>query len=115
MKLSPSVRGIPALNWATTVFAARIAACIASTDVPSEQNPWASGGVTLMNTVVEWQQGAFEEHGHVAQEHRDELGATLVDGLSRVRPDEQRAVPEVVGHLGRKVRPGPLDCGGGPR
>ena len=41
MKLSPRVRGIALLNCATTVFAARIAACIASTDVPSEQKPWA--------------------------------------------------------------------------
>ena len=34
-----------------TVFAARIAACIASTDVPSEQKPWLSGGVALTNTA----------------------------------------------------------------
>ena len=39
------------LNWTMTVFAARIAACIASTDVPSEQKPWASGGVTLTKTA----------------------------------------------------------------
>ena len=31
--------------------AARIAACIASTDVPSEQNPWESGGVALTRTA----------------------------------------------------------------
>ncbi len=35
------------LSCTTTVCAARIAACIASTLVPSEQKPWASGGVTL--------------------------------------------------------------------
>ena len=34
-----------------TVVAAPMAACIASTDVPSEQKPCASGGVTLMNTA----------------------------------------------------------------
>ena len=34
-----------------TVFAARIAACIASTLVPSEQNPWRSGGVALTSTT----------------------------------------------------------------
>ena len=50
-KLSPSVRGIDRFSWTTTVFAARIAACIASTLVPSEQNPWASGGVALTNTA----------------------------------------------------------------
>ena len=51
MKLSPSVRGIAALNWTMTVRAARIAACIASTEVPSEQKPCASGGVALTNTA----------------------------------------------------------------
>ena len=51
MKLSPSVRGIDRLSWTTTVVAARMAACIASTLVPSEQNPWASGGVALTNTT----------------------------------------------------------------
>ena len=34
-----------------TVFADRMAACIASTLVPSEQNPWASGGVALTKTA----------------------------------------------------------------
>ena len=51
MKLSPSVRGIAALNCTITVRAARIAAWIASTDVPSEQKPWASGGVALTSTA----------------------------------------------------------------
>ena len=51
MKLSPSVRGIAGLTWAMTRPAARIAACIASTDVPSEQKPWASGGETLQRTA----------------------------------------------------------------
>ena len=51
MKLSPSVRGIERLSWTTTVFAARIAACIASTLVPREQKPCASGGVALTSTT----------------------------------------------------------------
>ena len=51
MKLSPSVRGIDRLSWTMTVFAARTAACIASTLVPSEQNPWRSGGVALTKTA----------------------------------------------------------------
>ena len=51
MKLSPSVRGMARFSWTTTVFAARIAACIASTLVPSEQNPWSSGGVALTKTT----------------------------------------------------------------
>ena len=50
MKLSPSVRGTALLNCTTTVFAARIAACIASTLLPSEQKPWASGGVAFTKT-----------------------------------------------------------------
>ena len=51
MNDSPSVRGIALLSWAMTVLADPMAACIASTDVPSEQNPCESGGVTLMNTA----------------------------------------------------------------
>ncbi len=51
MKLSPSVRGMEWLNWTMTVFAARTAVCIASTLVPSEQNPCESGGVALTNTA----------------------------------------------------------------
>ena len=39
------------LNWTMTVRAARMAACIASTEVPSEQNPCASGGVALTKTA----------------------------------------------------------------
>ena len=50
-KLSPRVRGIDRLSWTTTVRAARIAACIASTLVPSEQNPCGSGVVALTNTT----------------------------------------------------------------
>jgi hypothetical protein len=45
------VRGIDLLNWTMTVSAARIAACIASTDVPNEQKPWLSGGVALTSTT----------------------------------------------------------------
>lgn len=37
-------------SWAMTVVAARMAACIASTDTLSEQNPCRSGGVTLIRT-----------------------------------------------------------------
>ena len=51
MNDSPSVRGMDGLNWTMTVLAASTAACMASTDVPSEQNPWRSGGVTLANTA----------------------------------------------------------------
>ena len=51
MKLSPSVRGIAALSWTITVFADRIAACIASTAVPSEQYPCSSGIETLQSTT----------------------------------------------------------------
>ena len=108
MNDSPSVRGIAALNWTMTVFAAPIAACMASTDVPSEQNPWASGGVALTKHRVERQRAGPEQRRHVRQEHRHEVRATLVDGPARVRPDEQRPVAEVRRHLGREVRPGAL-------
>ena len=51
MKLSPSVRGMERFSCTITVFAAVIAACIASTDVPREQKPCASGGVAFTNTA----------------------------------------------------------------
>ena len=51
MKLSPRVRGIDRLSCTMTVFAARMAACMASTLVPSEQKPCASGGVALTRTT----------------------------------------------------------------
>ena len=38
------VLGIAGLSWATTRRADRIAACMASTEVPREQKPCASGG-----------------------------------------------------------------------
>ena len=43
MNVSPWVRGIDALSWAMMNFAFRAAARLASTLVPSEQNPWGSG------------------------------------------------------------------------
>ena len=51
MKLSLSVLGMAPLNWTMTVLAARMAACIASTETPSEQNPCASGGVAFTSTA----------------------------------------------------------------
>ena len=51
MKVSPSVRGIAAFSWAITTVAARDAANAASTLGPSEQKPWASGGVRLSSTA----------------------------------------------------------------
>ena len=39
MNDSPSVRGMRGLNWTMTVFAAVIAARIASTETPREQKP----------------------------------------------------------------------------
>ena len=104
-KLSPSVRGIDRLSWTMTVFAARIAACIASTLVPSEQNPWASGGVALTNTTSSGSAPDLEQPRHVGQEHRHVVGPPLVDRGARVRPDEQRAMPEMALHPGREVRP----------
>ena len=108
MKLSPSVRGIALLNWATTVFAARIAACIASTDRPERAEPVGVGRRHVDEDGVEREQAALEQPRDVAQEHRDELGPPLVDGLPRVRADEQRPVAEVRRHLRGQVRPGSL-------
>ena len=58
---------------------------------------------------VERQDAAPEEVRHVREEDRDVLGAALVDRRARVGADEQGAVPEVPRHLGREVRPRPLD------
>ena len=63
MKLSPRVRGIDRLNWTMTIFAARIAACIASTDVPSEQNPWRSGGGRVDEDRIERKRPRVESRG----------------------------------------------------
>ena len=51
MKLSPRVRGIAGFSWAMTVRALCTAATFASTLVLSEQNPWMSGGLTLMSAI----------------------------------------------------------------
>ena len=53
-----------------TVFAARIAACIASTLVPSEQNPCASGGVAFTKTASSGSGAGLEQARHVGQEDR---------------------------------------------
>ena len=39
------------LIWAMTTVAAARAAWTASTEVPSEQKPWASGGLTCRSTA----------------------------------------------------------------
>ena len=54
---------------------------------------------------VERQRAALEQARDVGQEDRHVVGASLVDRGAGIRPDEQRAVPEVAGHLGRQVRP----------
>ena len=46
-KPSPSVRGTEGFTSAMTVLADSTAATATSTDVPSEQNPWRSGGDTF--------------------------------------------------------------------
>ena len=54
---------------------------------------------------IERQGAALEQPRDVRQEDRDVVGASLVDGGTGIRPDEQRAMPEVAGHLRRQVRP----------
>ena len=106
MKLSPSDPGTARLNCTITVFAARIAACIASTLVPSEQNPCSSGGVAFTNTASSGISARVEESRDVRQERGNVLGPPLVDRGAGVGPDEQREVAEVRGHLGREMRAG---------
>ena len=64
-----------------TVFACRIAACIASTEVPSEQKPWASGGVAFTNTASSGSAPLSNSARDVGQEHRHVVGAPLVHRL----------------------------------
>ena len=54
---------------------------------------------------IERQGAALEEARDVGQEDRDVVGASLVDRGTGIRPDEQRAMPEVARHLGRQVWP----------
>ena len=58
---------------------------------------------------VERQRPRLEQARHVGQEDRHVVGATLVHGGARVRPDEQRPVAEVAGHLGGEMRARALD------
>ena len=53
---------------------------------------------------IERQRAALEQPRDVGQEDRDIVGASLVDRCASIRADEQRAMPEVPGHLGRQVR-----------
>ena len=57
---------------------------------------------------VERQPPAIEQARHVRQEDRDVVGPTVVDGLPRVRPDEQGTVAKMRRHLGGQVRSRPL-------
>ena len=57
---------------------------------------------------IERQQAPVEQARHVREEGRDVIGTSLGDRSARVRADEERLVPEMWCHLGRKMRPGPL-------
>ena len=57
---------------------------------------------------VERQRAALEQPRHVRQEDRHVVRPALVHRGTGVRPDEQRPVAEVAGHLRREVRPGTL-------
>ena len=58
---------------------------------------------------VQGQDAAPEERRRVGQESGYVFGPALVDRPPRVGADEQGAVEEVAGHLGREVRSGALD------
>jgi hypothetical protein len=82
------------------------AARAASTDTPREQKPWASGGETCTSATSRGSDAVAKEGGHLAQEHRDVVGAAGGHGLARARPDEERVVSEVARERGREVRCG---------
>ena len=72
------------LSWTITGARPRIAACIASTDVPSEQKPWASGGRGADEDGVERQRAGQEQRRDVGQEDGHEVGPALVHRPPRV-------------------------------
>ena len=108
MKLSPRVRGIAVLNWTMTCFAARMAECIASTDVPSEQNPCASGGVALTKTASSGSRPESNSRGTSDRNVGMYSARPSAIAARALRPDEQRSMAEVRRHLGREMRAGPL-------
>ena len=75
---------------------------------PERAEPVGVGRGRVDEHDVERQGAALEQPRHVGQEDRHVVGPALVDRGARVRPDEQRAMPEVPGHLRREVRPGTL-------
>ena len=92
-----------------TVFAARIAACIASTLVPSEQNPWRSGGVALTKTASSGNARDSKRRGTSERKTGHVVRPPLVHGGPGVRPDEQGAVAKVRRHIRGQVRARPFD------
>ena len=71
---------------------------------PERAEAVASGGVALTNTTSSGSAPRLEQPRDVRQEDRHVVGPALVDGGPRVRPDEQRPMPEVALHLRREVR-----------
>ena len=108
MKLSPRVRGTAELNWTITWSAARIAACMASTEVPSEQNPWASGGVALTRTASSGSSRDSKRRGTSDRNAGMYSARPSAMAARAFGPDEQGPVAEVGRHLGRQVRAGAL-------
>ena len=74
--------------------------------VPSEQYPWASGGVTLTSAASSFTNPRRKRRGTSERNTGTDLRPALVHRLARVRTHEERAVPEVAGHLRAQVRPG---------
>ena len=72
---------------------------------PERAEPVGVGRRRVDEHDIERQGAALEQARDVGQEDRDVVGAALVDRRAGVRPDEQGAMPEVAGHLGRQVRP----------
>ena len=108
MKLSPSVRGIAALNWTMTGPGGADRGVHRLDRGPERAEAVGVGRGRVDEHRVERRAAAVEQARDVRQEGRDVVGPTLGDGLPRVRPDEQRPMAEMRRHLGRQVRPGPL-------
>ena len=95
MKLSPSVRGIDAVELDDDGLRGPDRGVHRLDARAQRAEPVGVGRRRVDEHDVERQRAALEEARHVGQEDRHVVGAALVDRGAGVRTDEQGAMPEV--------------------